>query len=125
MKQQWNRSWKKSKNPGKQRKYTAKAPLHIKSQQLKSHLSKELRKKYNRRSIRIRMGDKAKIMSGTFKGKTGAIEKIDVKKSKAYIRGAEMTKKDGSKSMYPIHTSKLLIQELNLEDKKRITEAKP
>lgn len=121
---QWNKNWQKSKNPKKQRKYIAKAPLHVKSQLLQSHLSKELRKKYKTRSTRIRIGDKVKIMLGNFKGKIGAIEKINIKKSKAYVRGAEMIKKDGSKAMYPIHTSNLLIQDLVLDDKKRIIEVK-
>ena len=73
MKKEFSTSWIGSKQPRKQRKYRHNAPLHIKSKMMGSHLSKELRKKYGTRSVRIRKGDEVKIMIGKFKGKTGKI----------------------------------------------------
>lgn len=96
------------------------ASLHLKNKMVGSHLSPDLRKKHNKRSIRVRTGDKVKILRGQFKGKTGKIERIDTKKCKAFITGIETIKKDGSKALYPVHSSNLLIIELNLSDKKRI-----
>jgi len=84
-----------------------------------AHLSKDLRKKHSIRSIPLRKGDTVKIMRGQFKKKTGKVESILLKQYKAYVAGAERTKKDGSKSFYPLDPSNLLITELNLEDKKR------
>ncbi len=110
---------KKSKQPRKQRRYRYNAPLHIKQKFVHAHLSKELRKKHNKRSVGLRRGDSVKILRGQFKGKTGKVDKIDLKKSKAIIIGVEMVKKDGSKVAYPITISNLIITELNLEDKKR------
>ncbi len=85
-----------------------------------AHLSKDLMKKYNRRSIKVRKGDKVTILRGQFKKKTGRIERVDLKKTKVYITGIEMIKKDGTKVFYPIHPSNLVITELNLDDKKRM-----
>lgn len=117
---EFKKSWKSSKKVRNQRKYRTNAPLHLKRKMMSSHLSKELKEKYCKRSAQIKTGDKVKIMSGTFKGKTGAIEKVDTKKEKVYITGIEMIKKDGTKRLMPIAPSNLLITSLNIEDKKRI-----
>ncbi len=86
---------------------------------LGSHLSKELKEKHNKRTMRPIKGDKVRVMKGQHKNKSGKIERIDVNKMKAYITGIDMIKKDGSKVIYPIHVTNLQIVELNLEDKKR------
>ena len=119
MKRKFSKTWIKSKQPRKQRKYRYNAPLNIKSKFMGCHLSKELREKYKKRSITIRKGDSVKVLRGQFKGKTGKIDRVDIKKSKVYITGIEVAKKDGTKALYPIHPSNLIITELNLEDKKR------
>src|SRR3989344_1112992 len=115
----WSKSWKSSKNPKKQRKYIFNATLHIKHKFLAANLSDELRKKYNKRNIPVRKGDKVKILRGQFKSIIGKIEKVLLKKTKVYIENAQLQKKDGSKAYYPIHPSNLMITELNLEDKER------
>lgn len=119
MKTKFSKTWKRSKQPRKQRKYRYNAPLHIKTKFMSAHLSKELRQKHKKRSFSVRKGDKVKVMRGQFKKKTGKIERIDVKKSRVYITGIEFIKKDGTKTMYPINPSNLMIIELNLDDKKR------
>jgi large subunit ribosomal protein L24 len=120
----WSSAWKSSKNPTKQRKYVKEAPAHVKNKQLSSHLAADLRKKYSKRALSLRKGDKVKIMIGTFKGKTGKVERVDTKKKRVFITGIELLKKDGSKTMYPIKASNLMIQELDLSDKRRIKETK-
>jgi len=123
MKKKFSREWIRSKQPRKQRKYSHNAPLHIKGKLMSAHLSKDLMKKYNRRSIRLRKGDKVIVLRGQFKKKKGNVERVDLKKSKVYISGVEMIKKDGTKVFYPIHPSNLVVTELNLDDKKRIAVA--
>ncbi len=86
---------------------------------MKAHLSKELRKKYNRRSFGLKKGDKVKIMRGQFKKKNGKIDKVDLKGNYVYVTGIEIQKKDGTKTFYPLQPSNLMITELNLDDKKR------
>jgi len=116
----YSKTWKSSKKPKKQRKYRFNAPLHIRGRFLNVHLSDELSKKYNKRSIRVRKGDKVKIIKGQFKGKTGKVEKVDTKSIKVFIEGIEIQKKDGTKVKYPIAPANLLLTELDLTDKKRL-----
>jgi len=128
MKQKFSTMWRKSKQPRKQRKYRINAPLHIKQKFLASHLSKELRKKHGKRSLRSRKGDRVKVVVGQFKGKTGKVDNIDVRNIKIYVEGIEVIKKDGTKRAVPFNPSNVIITELNLDDKKReekIRKAKP
>ncbi|HLC56552.1 MAG TPA: 50S ribosomal protein L24 [Candidatus Nanoarchaeia archaeon] len=119
MKTKFSKHWKSSKQIRKQRKYRFNAPKHIQKRFLASMLSKELKKKYNKNAIVLKKGDMVKIMRGENRKKTGKVSKVNMKKSKAYIEGITNVKKDGSKIQIPIHTSNLMITELNLEDKFR------
>jgi large subunit ribosomal protein L24 len=119
MKTEFVKSWVRSKQPRKQRKYRFNAPKHIMHKFLGATLSKELRKKHGIRNIAIRKDDIVKIMRGQFKGKTGKIAEVDVKISKVYVDGIEIIKKEGTKIRFPIHASNVMITALNLEDKKR------
>ncbi len=124
MKTRYAKSWKSSKQPRKQRKYRHNAPKHIKIKFLSAHLSKSLREKYNRRSAPLRKGDKVKVMRGNQKNKIGKVDRVDLKKSKVYVAGIEVTKKDGNKVPLPLDPSNLVITELFDEDKKRISKLK-
>ena len=119
MKKKFSLSWKGSKQRRKQRKYLANAPLHIQRKLISCHLSKSLREKHNRRSLGLKKGDTVKIIRGIFKGKIGKLERINLKEKKVYITNIHIFKKDGTKTFYPIHPSNLIIQELNVDDKKR------
>lgn len=120
MQKKFSTHWNSSTQPRKQRKYTANAPLHLKRKLLGVNLSKELRKKHNRRNIPAVKGDTVKIMNGKFKKKQGKIISIDTKTQKIKIEGINIKKRDGSKVNVKIHPSNLQIIELNLNDKKRI-----
>jgi large subunit ribosomal protein L24 len=119
MKTKFSSGWKKSKKPKKQRKYRYNAPLHIKRKFMNVHLSKELRKKHGKRSLGIKKGDKVKVVVGQFKGKTYKVEIVDLKRSKVYLEGIEIAKKDGTKARYSIDPSNVLLTEINLDDKMR------
>ena len=120
MKKKFSSSWIRSKKPRKQRKYRFNAPLHVKQRFVASHLSKDLKLKYKKRSVPVRKGDKVKILRGQFRGKSGKIERVDLKKTKVFITGIEVVKKDGTKTLYPVHPSNLVVLELDLDDKKRV-----
>jgi len=120
MKKEFSTKWIGSKQPRKQRKYRANSPLHIKHRMVSANLKKDLRKKYGKRSFPLRKGDNIKIMSGEFKNKTGKIGFVDLKKLKVHIEGIQRNKKDGTKVNVWFDPSNLQIQELILEDKKRI-----
>ncbi len=124
MKTKFSRSWKGSKKPRKQVKYKANAPLHLKSKFLNCALSKELKQKYSKNAVRVRKGDKVTVMRGQYKKKTGKVERVLIKTLKVFVTGIEVIKKDGSKSLYPLQPSNLMITELNLDDKKRAAKLK-
>ena len=119
MKTKFSSSWIKSKQPRKQRKYRHNAPLHIKQKFVSVYLSKELRKKYSKRSMNLRKGDSVKVARGQFKNKTGKVDEVSVKKTSVYINGIEIVKKDGTKARYPINPSNLIITEMSMDDKMR------
>ena len=58
-------------------------------------------------------------MKGEFKGKTGKIDDVNLKKLTVMIEGIFRTKKDGTKVSVYFNPSNLLIKELNLDDEKR------
>jgi large subunit ribosomal protein L24 len=119
MRKRFSAAWIRSSQPRKQRKYRYNAPLHTKQKFIRAHLSKDLQKKYTVRSFGLRKGDRVKVVRGQHKGKSGKVERIDIKREKIYITGIDLTKKEGSKVFIPLHPSKLLLQEFNLDDKKR------
>jgi len=109
----------KSKKPSKQRKALYQAPLHIRHKMLSSHLSKELRKQWKKRSLPVRKGDEVKVMRGKFKGTIGKISKVDLKKSKVYIENVKRKKVSGEEIHIPLHPSNLLITNPVMDDPKR------
>lgn len=119
MKQKFSIKWKASKQPRKQRKYRANAPLHLQRKMMSSNLSKELRKKYSKRNFPVHKGDSVRVMKGEFKKKTGKIETVDLSNNRVVIEGIYRTKKDGTKVAVYFNASNLQIKELNLEDSKR------
>ena len=125
MKKKFSTAWNSSKQPRKQRKYRVKAPLHVKQKLLGAHLSKELREKHATRSLAVITGDKVKVLRGQFRKKEGKVERIDVKALKVYVTGIDSIKKDGSKALYPLNPSNLMITDLNLDDKKRLKNKQP
>jgi len=119
MKKKFSTKWEGSRQPRKQRKHRANAPLHIRHKMISANLSKELRKKYGKRNFPLHKGDKIKVMVGEFKKRTGKIETVDLKKLRVSLEGINRTKKDGTKVAVYFNPSNLQITELNLDDKKR------
>jgi large subunit ribosomal protein L24 len=116
----WSTKWKSSTQPKKQRKYKYNAPLHARRKFLSTHLSKELIKKYNTRSIPLRNGDEVEIMRGKYKKKKGKIIRVDLKKFKVYIEGVTRKRVAGAEVLVGFDPSNLRIVRLNLTDKKRL-----
>ncbi|HNZ52262.1 MAG: 50S ribosomal protein L24P [Candidatus Diapherotrites archaeon ADurb.Bin253] len=112
MKKKFSTHWKSSKQPRKKRKYVANAPLHLRKKFVSINLSKELRKKTNKRNIPAKKGDKVKICVGKFKGKTGKILTVNLKTSKIIVEEIQVKKQDGSKVNFKLQPSNLQIIEL-------------
>lgn len=113
------KSMNRSVKPKRQHKFAKLAPLHIKQKFMRSHLSKELRQKLKKRNIQVRKGDEVKVMRGQFRGKTGKVNKVMLKRVRVFVEGAENIKRDGAKAFYPLHPSNLMITKIESDDKKR------
>jgi len=97
-----------------------KATLQTRSKQLGSLLSKDLQKKYGKKSARVVEGDSVTILRGEFKGVDGKISNISTQKSSVAIDGVKKEKTKGDKFDVYIHTSNLVITSLNSNDKWRM-----
>jgi len=107
--------------PGKMRtKMIYRATFQTRSKQLGSALSKDLHKKYGKRSVRVNEGDSIKIVRGEFKGVEGKIAKVSPEKNSVTIEGIKKEKTKGEKFDVYIHTSNLLVTSLNTENKWRM-----
>jgi len=120
MKSEFSTAWQNSKQPRKQRKYNYNAPLHLRHKFLSACLSKDLRKKYSKRSLPLRKGDEVLIMRGSFKKKKAKVTEVDLKNSLVALENQQRTKKDGTKVNVFFHPSNLQIQTLVLDDKERL-----
>jgi len=90
------------------------------NKQISAPLSKDLRKKYSRRSARIMVGDTAKVIRGEYKEITGKISKISTNNSSIAIEGNKKEKLKGDKIDVYIHSSNVVVTSLNTDDKWRI-----
>jgi len=97
------------------------------NKQICAPLSKDLRKKYSRRSARIIVDDNIKIIRGEYKGLTGKVTKISIGTSSVALEGNKKEKSKGEKIDVFTHSSNVIITSLNTSDKWRlkILEKKP
>jgi len=90
------------------------------SKQVSTPISKDLRKKYSRRSIRIMVNDTVKVIRGEYKGLTGKVAKISIESNSVAIEGNKKEKLKGEKIDVYIHSTNMVITSLNTDDKWRI-----
>ena len=90
------------------------------SAQLSATLSKELRKKYHKRSARVVEGDTVKVIRGEFDGVDGKVTKISLADNGINIEGVKKDKIKGDKFDVFIHTTNIVITGLNGDDKWRM-----
>uniref|UniRef100_A0ABK0LEZ6 Ribosomal protein L26, pseudogene 1 n=1 Tax=Rattus norvegicus TaxID=10116 RepID=A0ABK0LEZ6_RAT len=103
----------------KNRKCHFNAPSHIRRKIMSSPLSKELRQKYNVRSMPIRKDDKVQVVRGHYKGQQiGKVVQVYRKKYIIYIERVQREKANGT-------TVHVVITRLKLDkDCKKILERK-
>jgi large subunit ribosomal protein L24 len=109
----------KSTQPRKQRERLANAPLHERRRRMAAHLSKDLRKKYMRRSFPVRKGDSVKVVRGEFKGLTGKIMEVNLTDYSVKVDIAKRKNVKGTDVQIPIHPSNLILTEFELKDELR------
>ena len=116
--------------PSKQRKLLYNSPLHRLRKLLTAPLSEDLRNTEHRRSYPVRKGDTVKIVRGDFAGIEGKITKVDTNRQRVFVEGVSREKVAGTSTNVSVHSSKVIITKLNLDDKWRsesirLSESKP
>ena len=96
------------------------ATMQTASAQLSSLLSANLRKKYSKKSVRVKEGDSVKVIRGEFTGVDGKITKVSSADGGLTIEGVKKEKLKGEKYDVYIHTSNIEVTGLNTDDKWRI-----
>ena len=96
------------------------AAMQTASKQLSCALSKDLRKKYGKRSARIKEGDTASIIRGEFAGVDGKVTKISVADRGVNSEGVKKEKLEGEKFDVYVDTTNIVLTGLDSGDKWRI-----
>ena len=111
----------KSSKPRKQRLFRLQAPAHARKAFAHSRISKDLIKKLGikKRSIQVRKGDTVKVMTGSNKGKSGKVNKVETKHGVLLIENLTRRNAKGKELQIPIKTSNVYITDLDLNDKLR------
>lgn len=107
------------KDPRKQRKLLYNAPAHLRHKLMAAPLSPQLLASKGAKTLPVRKGDAVRIMRGDHKGFEGKISRVDLKNYRIYIEGLTREKVDGTAIFVPVHPSKVMIRNLNLDDKWR------
>jgi len=105
--------------PSKQRKALFQAPDHRRHKLFAAPLSSNLRGTHGVKTFPVRSGDTVRIMRGDHEGFEGKITRVDPAKYRVYMEGLTREKVDGTTIFLPIHPSKVMITNLNLDDKWR------
>lgn len=109
----------KTTKPRKQRKRLHQAPAHKRYKRFSAPLSPKLKASHNTNSIPVRAGDTVQIMAGDRKGFEGKVTGVDRRGYRVFVEGVTREKVDGTTVPILIHPSKVMITQLNLDDKWR------
>merc|ERR1711862_90818 len=109
----------------KSRKAHFTAPSHVRRVIMSAPLSKDLRTKYNVRSLPIRRDDEVMIMRGHFHDREGKVIQVYRKKWVIHVERVTRDKANGQTVPIPIHPSKVTITKIKLDkDRKALLERK-
>merc|ERR1712151_1145108 len=109
----------------KSRKAYFTAASSLRRKLLSCHLSKDLRKTHDARSIPVRKGDSVKILRGTAKGREGKVMSVYRRRWCIYVDKMVKEKINGQQANVPIHPSNCEITALKLDkDRKKLLERK-
>ncbi|PSS22049.1 hypothetical protein M430DRAFT_40840 [Amorphotheca resinae ATCC 22711] len=107
----------------KSRKAHFSAPSSVRRTIMSAPLSKELREKYNVRSIPIRKDDEVTIVRGSNKGREGKVTSVYRLKYVIHVERVVKEKSSGQSVPVGVHPSKVVITKLKLDkDRENILE---
>ncbi|CAO3649531.1 unnamed protein product [Cunninghamella blakesleeana] len=99
----------------KSRKAHFTAPSHIRQKIMSAALSKELREKYNVRSLPVRRDDEVTVVRGTYKGREGKVVQVYRKKYVIHIERVTREKANGATVPIGIHPSNVVINKVKID----------
>lgn len=105
--------------PQTQRKRLFQAAAHLRRRYFSAPLSPDLKRKHGANAVPVRMGDTVRIMRGDRKGFEGKVTRVSRKKYRIFVEGVTRDKVDGTTIQIPISPSKVMIINLDLDDKWR------
>jgi large subunit ribosomal protein L24 len=92
---------------------------HKRDKMVGAVLEDALRKQYGKKSIRVVKGDSVRVVRGEYKGVEGKVDKVDTRHATFHIEGIQREKIKGGQVKVPIHSSKVMVIALNLDDNYR------
>jgi large subunit ribosomal protein L24 len=108
-----------SKQPRKQRKQQAEAPLHERHSQVRATLSEDLREQYGQRNVRVNEGDTVEVLRGDFAGEKNDVIAVDLKDATVHVEDVTLETADGEEVPRPLDASNLRVTSLDLSDDRR------
>merc|ERR1712039_1020276 len=99
----------------KSRKAYFTAPSHIRRKLMSAPLSKDLRTKYNVRSLPIRRDDEVMVCRGHFHDREGKVTQVYRKKWRIHVERVTRDTANGQTVPIGIHPSKVMITKLKLD----------
>lgn len=109
----------------KSRKAHFAAPSSVRRKIMTAPLCKELRKKFNVRSLPIRVDDEVMIVRGRFHDREGKVTQVYRKKFVIHVERISKDKSSGESVSIGIHPSKVVITKPKLnKDRKALLERK-
>merc|ERR1712085_43022 len=101
------------------------APSHLRRKAMSAPLSKELREKYNVRSLPIRKDDEVLVNRGSQNAREGRVTGVFRRKQVVHVERVSRDKANQQPAQIPLKPSKLTITKLKLDkDRKALLERK-
>jgi large subunit ribosomal protein L24 len=108
-----------TRQPRKQRKQQAEAPLHERHSEVRATLSDDLREEYGQRNVRINEGDTVEVMRGDSAGEEAEVFAVDLKDETVHVEDVTLETADGEEVPRPLDASNLRVTDLDLSDDER------
>ncbi|MFT4921770.1 MAG: large subunit ribosomal protein L24 [Haloarculaceae archaeon] len=108
-----------SRQPRKQRKQQAEAPLHERHSEVRATLSDDLREEYDQRNVRVVEGDTVEVLRGDHAGEEESVVDVDLKEEVVHVEDVTQETADGEEVPRPLDASNLRVTNLDLSDELR------
>lgn len=108
-----------TRQPRKQRKQKAEAPLHERHSEVRATLSADLREEHGQRNVRVNEGDTVEVLRGDYAGEENDVIRVDLKDEVVHVEDVTIETADGEEVPRPLDASNLRVTDLDLSDDER------